>query len=189
VAQIVRFQQRRCALRRAMASLLCSTTDVPVAGIPLLHLGGLAQHRACRWYRVITAIGGRLLLIKPHDVHLLPVAATSSTAVWGIGSGLACRSADSHKGLFASSIRTDWRVEMLRVIKGTRCGGAPPTDRSIRRAASPEPWQRSSLRSSSSAESSSSSSLDWWSSLPARPSCLAAFDSRLDGTPVTDLGS
>jgi glyoxylase-like metal-dependent hydrolase (beta-lactamase superfamily II) len=43
--------------------------------------------------------------------------------------------------------------------------------------ASPEPWRRSSLRSSSSAQPSRSSCSDWWSSLPARPSCVAAFDS------------
>lgn len=56
VATYVRFQQRRCTVRRATASLLCSMTERPGGRIPLLPLGDRASPRA------IAARCGRLLL-------------------------------------------------------------------------------------------------------------------------------
>lgn len=121
---------------------------------------GLDRHSPRRRYRVIPATTGEL---ESSRVDQTPRCAPGSGGGHehysrvGVGSGLACRHRTHTRGYSLLSFRLARESKAARDCQHEVRKGLHTTHRSIRRAASPEPWRRSSLQSSSSAESSPSS--------------------------------
>lgn len=152
---------------------------------------GLDRHSPRRRCRVTMATSGEQessRVDQTHDVFLV-LAGPRAVCRVGIGRSLACGHRTYTRGYALLSFRRPRGSKSGAWFPVRGAGGASHPHRSIRRAALPELWRRSSLRSSSSAESSRISSSDWGSSLPARPSCRRGVRLASRRHPRDRLGS